>query len=91
MPSTAPRGRPRWVSASELAEYAYCPRAWWFRGHPPPLGPSRESQRAARSGARFHAETLDGERARERWAGRYVVLLLVALALLLLGLLGALA
>jgi hypothetical protein len=36
MPRHAPEDPegPRWVSPSELAEYTFCPRAWWYRTHP---------------------------------------------------------
>ena len=40
---TGPTGR--WVSATDLAEYAYCPRAWYYRHHPPPEGPAPGSDR----------------------------------------------
>jgi len=70
------------VAASELAEYAYCPRAWWYRSHPPAEGPDPRSVRAADRGVRFHARTLRAEARRDRWAGALVVLLLVALALI---------
>ena len=85
------RSRRRWISASDLGEYTYCPRAWWYRAHPPSQGPSASSQRAARAGERFHARSLDGERARERWAVVYALLLAVAVLLLVVGILGALS
>lgn len=75
-----------WVSASDLAEYAYCPRAWYYRGHPPPHGPTRSSQRSARAGDRYHRSTLRDEEFREGHLGAYVVAILLGLALLLGGL-----
>lgn len=85
--ASPPRGSSRrWTSASELGAYEFCPRAWWYDAHPPALGPSEASRQAARRGERFHARSLDGERARERWAGLYALLLLAAVGLLLVGL-----
>lgn len=83
--------RPRWVSASDLGEYTYCPRALWYREHPPAGGPSPTSLRSAEAGERFHARSLDGERTRERGAAIYAALFVLALALVAVGLLGALA
>jgi len=57
------------IAASELAEYAYCPRAWWYRRSPPPEGPSPAGERRARVGERYHARTLSAERRRDAWAG----------------------
>lgn len=72
---------PEWVTASDLAEYAYCPRALWYRRHPPPDGPSRSSQVARAEGERFHVRTLQRRARAERWSG--VGWLLVGLGLLL--------
>ena len=59
----------RWVTASELAEYAYCPRAWWYRRDPPASGPTRESLVRADAGSRYHATVLGATVRRERTAG----------------------
>ena len=75
-----------WASASDLAEYAYCPRAWYYRGHPPPAGPSSDSRRRSEAGTRYHRSTLATEEFRERHTGAYAAALLVALALVLGGL-----
>ncbi|HXW67017.1 MAG TPA: hypothetical protein VEL82_03965 [Thermoplasmata archaeon] len=77
---------PEWVSASDLAEYAYCPRAHFYRDHPPPEGPARGSGRRARSGARYHARTLAAERRRAEhgvayWGALVLGVLLVVGAL----------
>jgi hypothetical protein len=54
-----------WVSATELADYAYCPRSHYYAAHPPPGGPAPAAQRSARAGARYHARELGRERHRE--------------------------
>ncbi len=56
-----------WVSVSDLAEYAYCPRAFWYRRHPPPLGPTRASIEARSRGSLVHERELTS---RLRWEGR---------------------
>lgn len=80
-----------WASASELAEYEFCPRAWWYRENPPAGGPSRESRRSAEEGVRFHERTLDAEDRRERNGWVYAAVLAVALLVVVLGVAGALA
>ena len=77
----------RWVSATDLAEYTYCPRAHWYRDHPPEGGPSRSSQERAERGRRYHDRELTGERHRAEHRGAYWV----ALALGVLLALGAIA
>ncbi len=75
-PVPAPDG---WCSPSELAEYAFCPRAHFYhRQAPAPRTP------ASAAGERYHEATLSGELWRDRhrrtaWAA-------VGLGLLLLGL-----
>ena len=79
-----------WASASELAEYAYCPRAWWYQRHPPVEGPTRESRRAAEAGVRFHRSELAAERRRDRLGPGYAILLAVAILLTVAGVVGLL-
>ncbi len=79
--------RPAWTSASDLAEYAYCPRAHYYHDHPPEAGPERSSQRRAAAGERFHARELSGERRRAEHGGAYWVAFAVGVVLAL----GALA
>jgi hypothetical protein len=75
-----------WTSASDLAEYAYCPRAHYYRHHPPRRGPTRDSVRRAGVGERYHARALEADirrstaSSRALWAlvGIALVLLLVA-------------
>jgi CRISPR/Cas system-associated exonuclease Cas4 (RecB family) len=82
-----PRGSElRWVSASDLAEYTYCPRSWWYADHPPPGGVARSNRRARESGRRYHDRSLRGESRRERWGVPYALLLALAVALVLGGL-----
>ena len=76
----------RWISASELADYAYCPRSWWYREHPPAEGRSPESERSAEAGIRSHDRVLAAEWRRERLGTAYVLLLVVAAALVAGGL-----
>ena len=73
----------RWVSASDLAEYAYCPRAHWYHEHPPPGGRGRSAERRADAGRRFHARELGGERRRAEHGAAYWAALLLGAALFL--------
>lgn len=43
-----------WVSASDLAEYAYCPRAHYYQHHPPEGGSDSELERRSLDGAGYH-------------------------------------
>jgi CRISPR/Cas system-associated exonuclease Cas4 (RecB family) len=74
---TAPRSprathRERFISASELGEYAYCRRAWWLRAV---RGAHSEEQ-----GTRFD----EGRAAHERHAYGILVARVLAVAALLL-------
>lgn len=77
------RERP-WLSASDLAEYAYCPRALYYRRRFPeaPVGPGSEA------GRDYHHRRLGAERRRSSHAGAYWAALLVGVGLLVLGTLG---
>ena len=79
--------RDAWTSASDLAEYAYCPRAHFYHVHPPAGGPDRSSQRRAEAGRRFHGRELSGERRRAEHGGAYWAVFVVGIVLAL----GALA
>jgi len=83
----APGSEVPWVSASELADYAYCPRSWWYRGHPPPGGRAASSERSARAGIRYHERVLSAELRRERAGRAYLVLLGIGVALVVGGVL----
>ena len=82
----------RWVSASELAEHAYCPRAWWYATNGG--GPARDAVQgdSLRAGQHAHAARLGAVETRDRWAGvarvaaaASAILLGLAVGLLLLG------
>lgn len=89
-----PGSRPRevtgnWVSAGDLADWVYCPRAHYFRSHPPPEGEDPQGRALRDAGTGYHDRFLRSELRRERaganwWiaAAAGVVLLLVAFALL---------
>jgi len=70
-----------WVSASDLADYVYCPRSHWYRHHPPAGGPSGSSQRSAAGGRRYHDRVLTAERHRAERGGAYWAVLLLGLAI----------
>ncbi len=69
----------RFITASELGDYAYCRRAWWLRAVQG-LGTEERSERFERGQARHraHARTLRAARA------GVVIALLLALAALAL-------
>ncbi|MCI4350905.1 MAG: hypothetical protein L3K15_05270 [Thermoplasmata archaeon] len=71
-----------WLSASEIGDYVYCPRSFWYRRHPPPGGRSAESRRASTAGDRFHTAHLiaDQHRGFRARRGRTVLLIAVVLA-----------
>jgi hypothetical protein len=72
--------RSRWVTVSELAEYTYCPRAWWYRAHPPAEGVDPVDAIRRDRGSRYHAVTLGAIERRDRWAGAFVLAFLLSLA-----------
>ena len=76
-----------WTSPSDLADYAYCPRAHWYRTHPPERGPSPAARRRSRDGLRYHRRVLSAERRRAERGSVYWAGLLIGLALLAGGLL----
>jgi CRISPR/Cas system-associated exonuclease Cas4 (RecB family) len=74
------------VTASDLAEYAYCPRAYWYRTHPPAEGPAPSSVGARSRGERFHARALTTRSRREQWSAAWWVLVGAGLLLCVLAL-----
>ncbi len=72
-------GRDGWVSASELADYAYCPRSHWYSLHPPATGRAPDAQRRSNDGRRYHRTELAGESRRERHGLAYAAALVVGL------------
>jgi CRISPR/Cas system-associated exonuclease Cas4 (RecB family) len=75
-----------WASASDLADYAFCPRAHWYHDHPPPEGPTSAHRARSAAGVRFHTVALTAERRHATYGGAYWVGLLVGVLLLLGGL-----
>jgi hypothetical protein len=71
-----------WVSASDLAEQAYCPRAYWYRHHPPSESAARAAERAPgrSAGIAYHTRYLQGELRRET-TGAYALWLAAAIGL----------
>ena len=67
----------RFVSASDLADYAYCPRSHYYRHHPPAGGPTPGSVDRSRTGTRYHERELGAERRRDRHASGYAAALAV--------------
>ncbi len=87
----AGRDDPDWVGAAEIAEYAYCPRAFWYSRHRPDAIPPPRSARSQSRGEAFHAREGRAQ-LRERpassatgWALLLVALLLLAGLLFLVG------
>jgi hypothetical protein len=76
-----------WVSASDLADYTFCPRSHWYHEHPPAEGATRSSQRRASAGTRYHGRTLAAERRRAEHGGAYWAGLGLGLVLVLGGVL----
>lgn len=76
----------RWTTPSELAEYAFCPRAHWYRNHPPAGGPSGDGVRRAEAGERYHARTLRATRLHAERGASYWLLVVVGTLVALGGL-----
>jgi len=74
-----------WVSATDLADYAFCPRSHYYHDHPPPGGPSEDSERRSDAGQRYHARVLGAERRRDERAGVYWAALAVGFLMLVGG------
>ena len=85
MPRSAEAAPSRWVSVSDLAEYSYCPRAAWYRQHPPPGGPDPQSVRSLARGSRFHQQDLTRTVRTESSGGLGWALIAVAAAVLVVG------
>ncbi|MCI4318207.1 MAG: hypothetical protein L3J96_06675 [Thermoplasmata archaeon] len=92
MSSSSGSGRRRYVSASELADFAFCPRSQYYRLHPEGRRPAAGSLVRERSGVEYHRRTIGSDR---RWTAASPLPWLVAvlagaaiLALLALSILG---
>jgi hypothetical protein len=85
MRAPPPSRSPRIVSASELAEYAFCPRALYYRRHPGGRPVASDASERERAGVVYHERTTRSDR---RWAETstipYVLLLLLGIGLLAL-------
>jgi hypothetical protein len=76
-------GRPRTVSVTELSEYAFCPRAHYYRMHPDGTPPAPGSRAQELGGVEYHRRTLGRERAwSEASPWPWIAALLVGLAVL---------
>jgi hypothetical protein len=78
---------PPLISASEVGDYAFCPRSYWYRHHPPDAAPDPASVRRSAAGVAYHARALRGERHRAEHAAAYAALVVAGLVALALGLL----
>jgi hypothetical protein len=77
--------RGRWISAGELADYAFCPRSHWYSRTRPGAPIPRDSARRAAAGESFHRTELAGVRSRSEHRGAYAAALLLGVLLALLG------
>ncbi|MGP8078177.1 MAG: hypothetical protein ACLQD8_06125 [Thermoplasmata archaeon] len=77
---------PAWASASDLAEYAYCPRALHYRAR----FPDAPDTPAAAGGRRYHERVLGAERRRAEHPTAYWAGVLVGILLAVAGVAGAL-
>lgn len=78
-----------WVRPSELGEYAFCPRSWWYSRHPDSFPGRVDTTRGAPArarGLRVHG-TLERRhvRAQEGSGVAYALLFAAASVLLVLG------
>ena len=89
MAAEAPPRAPEWISASDLGEYAYCPRALYYRRHPPGVAEAEASVRRRSGGDDFHREYGRSMIRRSRSVGIWAVLFLTAVVSLGVFLTGA--
>jgi CRISPR/Cas system-associated exonuclease Cas4 (RecB family) len=74
-----------WVSATDLADYTFCPRSHYYREHPPAGAPTRFAEARSSAGERYHRRVLGAERRREEHAGAYWVALAIGMLLVVGG------
>ena len=55
-----------WLTVRDVSEYAYCPRAFWYRRHPPSRGPTRASVAASAEGIVVHERHFRAVERRDR-------------------------
>ncbi|MFY9716705.1 MAG: hypothetical protein WAK40_02050 [Thermoplasmata archaeon] len=77
---------PRWVSATDLAEYAFCPRSLYYRRR----DPDAPETPAETDGRQYHARVLGAERRRAERGGAYWLGVLAGGVLLTVGVVGVL-
>lgn len=65
-------------SASELGEYAFCPRAQYYRHHPPGGPPNPQTEQDVARGDRYHERSGAAILRRQRSARAWVWVLLAA-------------
>jgi hypothetical protein len=89
VPSRNLPDRRRYVSASELADYAFCPRSHYYRLHPEGRRPADGALAREAAGVEYHHRTIGSDR---RWAGAsplpWVVAVVVGIALVALVVVG---
>jgi hypothetical protein len=78
---------PPWVSAGELADYAFCPRSHWYSLTRPGAIVPPESARKISSGESFHQTQLTAVRHRAERRGAYAAAVLIGLLLAGIGVL----
>lgn len=74
-----------WSSPSDLAEWAYCPRAHFYRHRTPPGTTNAVVRARRRRGIVYHARALGAERRRAEHARAYALAVGLGLALVALG------
>jgi CRISPR/Cas system-associated exonuclease Cas4 (RecB family) len=77
---------PGWASASDLAEYAYCPRALYYRTRSPDAPETPDAE----GGRRYHERVLRAERRRAEHPAAYWAGVLVGILLVVVGVAGGL-
>ena len=89
MPVPAGSRSSRYVTASELADYAFCPRAHYYAHHPGGRAVADGALERERAGVRYHTGTTRSDR---RWAETsplpWLLVLLGGVLLVAVGLLG---
>ena len=75
-----------WVTATDLADYSYCPRSHWYHDHPPAGGPTRDFRERADAGTRYHHRVLGAERRRAEHGAAYWATLALGVLLVVGGL-----
>jgi hypothetical protein len=80
--STRPGTARSWVSASDLADYVYCPRSYWYSLTRPEAGFDPSARRRLERGNRYHEQYLGAVAHRELHPARAWAWLALGLALI---------